>query len=115
MSRISAVILAGGPMHRATGVARALLPVHGMPLIGYVLEVVERLDPESITIVAGEGWSSIQDWVGARARVIEQHELYGSGHAVGLALGHLGKREGDLLVTYADRIFLREVTLRTIL
>ncbi|MBI3548209.1 MAG: NTP transferase domain-containing protein [Elusimicrobia bacterium] len=112
METLSAVVLAGGPKHRSTGAPRSLIPVHGVPLLSWALSLVEKLQPASITVVAGDGAELIEDCAHGRARVLEQKELYGSGHAVGLALESLGRPSGGLLVTYADRIFLKEETLR---
>jgi bifunctional UDP-N-acetylglucosamine pyrophosphorylase/glucosamine-1-phosphate N-acetyltransferase len=110
--KLASVILAGGAMHRATGdLPRMLLPFRGIPLLSYSLKLAEELKPSSITIVAGEGYAKIKEWVGGRAAVIEQREQLGSGQAVGLALNHLGDAGDDILVTYGDRIFLKKETL----
>ena len=115
MADIFAVILAGGPTHRSTGLPRVLLQVNGVPLLGHALDLIERFGPKEVVVVAGEGSEAIRKWVGDRARVIEQKDMFGSGHAVGLGLEALGGREGGLLVTYADRVLLREESVRSLL
>lgn len=112
MPDIFAVILAGGPLHRSTGTPRALFQVNGVPLLGHALNLIERFGPKEVVVVAGEGGKAIRTWVAGRARVIEQKDMFGSGHAVGLGLEALAGREGGLLVTYADRVLLREESLR---
>lgn len=115
MAHLHAVILAGGPMHRATGGPRTLLAVRGTPLLGYAIDLAERFEPEFITVVAGEGAEQIAAFAGPRAQVLRQVGELGSGHAVALAVEARRRTDGELLVIYADRIFLREETLRSLL
>lgn len=115
MADLFAIVLAGGPLHRSTGTPRVLFEVHGVPLLGHALNLIERFGPKEIVVVAGEGSVAIRKWVGDRARVIEQKDMFGSGHAVGLGLEALSGREGGLLVTYADRVLMREESVRSLM
>lgn len=115
MSAIAAMILAGGPAHRAEGVARALIPVRGVPLVGRTLSLTGRFEPGHVVVVAGEGYEAIRGWIGGRAETIRQERPYGSAHAASLALERLTDADDLLLVLYADRPLLTEATVRRLL
>lgn len=111
---LSCVVLAGGAKHRSSDEARVMMPVHGVPLLGHVLKLLEPLERQETLIVAGEGFDAVSGFVGGRARMVRQREPLGSGQAVGLALEQLAG-DGGVLIVYGDRIFLKAETLKSLL
>jgi bifunctional UDP-N-acetylglucosamine pyrophosphorylase/glucosamine-1-phosphate N-acetyltransferase len=116
MPNLRHVILAGGAAHRVESPSpRALLQVHGVPILGYALDLARTFEPRSITVVAKDGCAAIKSWVGEQAAIVEQKEDLGSGHALALALESLPSDTDEVLVTYADRIFLKKRSLQGLL
>lgn len=108
-----AVILAGGSQRRSTG-PRAIDLANGDPLLVDTLAMIERLCPTKTIVVAGDGCAEMREQLGSNVRFIEQKERLGSGHAVALGLDELKGREGGLLVTYADRVYITDKHLQAL-
>jgi bifunctional UDP-N-acetylglucosamine pyrophosphorylase/glucosamine-1-phosphate N-acetyltransferase len=112
----TAVILAAGLGTRMkSGLAKALHPLAGMPLIRHVLNAVAELDPEKVVLVLGHQ----ADRVGAAvadydAEVVMQAKQLGTGHAVQQAREALAGASGPVLVLCADTPLLTAGTLGSV-
>ncbi|HEX9861343.1 MAG TPA: NTP transferase domain-containing protein, partial [Nitrospirota bacterium] len=98
-----------------SGLAKALHPLAGMPLIRHVLNAVAELDPEKVVLVLGHQ----ADRVGAAvadydAEVVMQAKQLGTGHAVQQAREALAGASGPVLVLCADTPLLTAGTLGSV-
>ncbi|WP_119167766.1 bifunctional UDP-N-acetylglucosamine diphosphorylase/glucosamine-1-phosphate N-acetyltransferase GlmU [Algihabitans albus] len=119
-NRLAVVVLAAGMGTRMkSGQPKVLHQVAGKPLLRWVLEAAEELDPERIVVVVGPGMESAVAAAKPHAAVIQEDRL-GTAHAVQQALPLLiddqGSRgEGDILVLYGDTPFISPKTLKAML
>jgi bifunctional UDP-N-acetylglucosamine pyrophosphorylase/glucosamine-1-phosphate N-acetyltransferase len=95
----------------ASALPKALHPLAGRPLIGWVLETVQKLSPEKIVVVAAPGMDDLAAAV-APHKVAIQQVARGTGDAVRAALPELKGFSGDVLVLLADMPLLSLASLR---
>ncbi len=113
---LAVVILAAGKGTRMRSeLPKALHTVCGEPMLGLVLRKAEALGAKKIIVVAGYGVGRVREFVGNRARVVEQKKLLGSGHAVLQAARALSRWKGRVLVMYCDTPLVSTDTLSRIL
>jgi len=100
------VILAAG---KGTGMnsrdpnrSKVSYPILGRPMIDYVFETVESIEPSKIITVVGFGGETTKEIVKNRSEVVWQKELLGTGHAVQQTASVLGDLDGETLVIYGD-------------
>jgi glucose-1-phosphate thymidylyltransferase len=84
---------------------KPLVTVAGKPVLGHVLDMLEGLETEEIIFIVGYLGEQIEEYVNQHydfpARYIEQKELKGQAHAIGLAREHV---DGPVLIIFVDTI-----------
>ncbi|MEM7043396.1 MAG: bifunctional UDP-N-acetylglucosamine diphosphorylase/glucosamine-1-phosphate N-acetyltransferase GlmU [Pseudomonadota bacterium] len=115
---LTAVILAAGKGTRMkSGRAKVLHPLAGRTLIGHVLAIAGRLEPEKAVVVLAEGMDDVEAEVARTpfsTDVAIQDPPLGTGHAL-MAAQDLLPAEGDVLVLYGDTPLLTAGTLMQLL
>jgi len=122
MSRFShpetaALVLAAGMGKRMkSDLAKVLHPMAGTPLLGHVLQALDRLGVGRVLVVIGHQRERVrQTFAEAEVEWIVQAEQRGTGHAVLMAGPALEAFEGTLLVVCGDTPLLRASTLHALL
>jgi UDP-N-acetylglucosamine diphosphorylase/glucosamine-1-phosphate N-acetyltransferase len=110
---IRAVVLAAGKGKRLgsekTGIAKVMRRAAGRPLLAYVLEALDFIEPEKTVIVVGyKREQIIEAFPGYRFAA--QEEQLGTGHALACARGEIVSPEADVLVCCGDMPMLRRET-----
>ena len=111
---MKAIILAAGKgtrLHSAEAeMPKALHDLRGRPLISYVLENLDFLQPKDIIIVVGFLGEKVKAALGDQYRYVEQKELNGTARATMCAEPLLAGNTEPVLVCYCDMPFLRRET-----
>ncbi len=114
MERCKAIILAAGKGSRlqseADAIPKALRQVNGKALIDYVLEGIDFVAPEDITIVIGFLGEKIQAYLGDRYHYAVQKEQNGTAHAMLCAEETASGFDGPVLCLYCDMPLLSRDT-----
>jgi bifunctional UDP-N-acetylglucosamine pyrophosphorylase/glucosamine-1-phosphate N-acetyltransferase len=116
--RLVALILAAGKGRRfKSGKPKVLHPILGKPMVGLVVESVERLKPEELYVVIGaDGEEARTALAGHDVHFINQKEGQGSGRAVFSAESALRRhRNQDVLVVPGDMPLIRPGTLKNLI
>jgi bifunctional UDP-N-acetylglucosamine pyrophosphorylase / glucosamine-1-phosphate N-acetyltransferase len=110
------VILAAGLGTRMkSGVAKALHPLAGRPLIRHVLDAATAVEPEKIILVLGHQADKVRSaTTGYRIEIALQREQLGTGHAVRQAVDGLAGTSGPVLVLCADTPLITAETLESV-
>lgn len=111
--KIFSIVLAGGQGKRMKSkLYKVLHPVCGKPMVGHVMDVLERLDCSRNVVVVGHGAEKVQEYLQNRAEFALQEQQLGTGHAALQAGKLLAKEEGLTLVVCGDTPLIREESLR---
>jgi len=100
-----AVVLAGGRGTRMqSDLPKVLFPVHGRPMIHWVLDALDRAGVEQKIVVVGYRADLVQEELSGRAgvRFALQEQQLGTGHAVQMAIPYLKDHAGRVLVVAGD-------------
>jgi len=85
---------------------KPLVNVAGKPILGHILDRLAGLDLERVVFVVGYLGEQIRDYVESNydlpTRYVEQKELLGQAHAIGLTREHI---RGPVLIAFVDTIF----------
>ena len=111
------VILAAGLGTRMkSGLAKALHPLAGVPLVRHVLNTAAELDPEKTILVLGHQAGKVRDAVGsAGVEIVLQSEQLGTGHAVLQAREAFSNAGGPVVILCSDTPLLTSGALRAAL
>lgn len=117
---LAVVILAAGQGKRMgnPNVAKVLAPLHGRPLLGYVLDQARALHPEKIVPIIGHQRDAVRAFVEIEcpeAQCVEQVEQLGTGHAVQQTKPLLGALHSDVIILSGDVPLLSSQTLQVLL
>jgi bifunctional UDP-N-acetylglucosamine pyrophosphorylase/glucosamine-1-phosphate N-acetyltransferase len=101
----------------ASGVAKVLHAVGGLPLVGHVARAAGGLGAGRVVVVHGPGMEAVVAAVraalpGVPVAGAEQAERLGTGHAVLMAREALAGRPGPVVVVYGDTPLIGTATLR---
>jgi len=112
---MKAVILAGGKGSRLGSITeeipKGLCPVGGRPLMDYVLENLGAFAPQDIVIVVKYLKEKImQRYAGCGFTFVDQVEMLGTGHAVGVTETVLRDYRGPVLTAFCDMPLLDRKT-----
>lgn len=100
------VILAAGRGTRMnSSMPKVMHKVAGRPMINWLIEAAESLDPEKIIVVTAPDMDEVADAVRPHLTAI-QVEQKGTGDAVKPALAHLKDFDGKVLILLGDEPFL---------
>ncbi len=110
------VILAAGKGKRMGNpdLAKVLAPLHGRPLLGYVLDQARALRPDAIVPIIGHQRDAVRAYVVEEcpeARCVEQLEQLGTGHAVLQTRPLLMDAQADVIILSGDVPLLTSDTL----
>jgi len=96
---------------------KVLVPVHGRPMIAYVLDTLDRAGIDRVVVVVGYRASDVQAALADRRRIefVMQSEQLGTGHAVMMCREQLAQHEGPVLVVAGDSPLMQADSLRTLL
>lgn len=112
------IILAAGKGTRMdSDLAKVLHPLCGKPLVAWVLEAAQGLQPARIVAVVGHQAARVQSEIAPRFPHVEyatQSEMLGTGHAVMQAEAALQDFEGDIIITCGDAPLITEATFRAL-
>ncbi len=116
--RKAAVILAAGKGTRLKSVLpKALHPICGKPMLGYLVDRALAAGCEKIVVVAGYKIELVREYLkslglGKKLVCVEQKEQLGSGHAVLQSAPALKGFSGAVYVFYCDTPLIRQETVK---
>jgi bifunctional UDP-N-acetylglucosamine pyrophosphorylase/glucosamine-1-phosphate N-acetyltransferase len=116
MDNLGIIILAGGEGKRMRSkLPKVLHPICGKPMIQYVMETTNGLDPAIRVIVVGHKADEVKAFLspllGPKDKIVLQPQQLGTGDAVKVGLQGMDGFRGDLLILGADTPFLSMETL----
>lgn len=111
---IAVVILAAGQGKRMlSDLPKVLHEINGRPMVRYVIDAVQALDPESIVVVTGHQAERVESaCADTGVMFARQAQQLGTGHAVMQALPLLADFTGTVVVLNGDVPGLRSETIR---
>ncbi len=106
------VLAAGQGTRMKSDLPKVLHPVLGRPMVRWVLDAVDALEPDSTVVVVGHGAEQVADVLPQGTVTAVQHEQKGTGHATLIGLGAIDWSPGDaVVVVYGDVPLLTGATL----
>ncbi|WP_269671016.1 bifunctional UDP-N-acetylglucosamine diphosphorylase/glucosamine-1-phosphate N-acetyltransferase GlmU [Paenibacillus sp. 481] len=111
MRRMAIVLAAGQGKRMKSKLYKVLHPVCGTPMVGHVLNAVERVQCERNVVVVGHGAEIVKGHLGDRAEFVLQAEQLGTGHAVKQAKALLDGEQGTTIVICGDTPLVTPETL----
>jgi bifunctional UDP-N-acetylglucosamine pyrophosphorylase/glucosamine-1-phosphate N-acetyltransferase len=110
----AAIILAAGHGKRMKSkLAKVLHPVAGMPMLFYLLDLVERLEIQKTFVIVGHQADKVTEAVsGRKVTCLLQDPPLGTGHAVLQAKEELKGFDGTVLILSGDTPLLRGETIQ---
>ena len=112
---LAVIVLAAGEGTRMRSARpKVLHEVARRPMIGHVLDQVAALKPARTLVIVGKDMDAVEAAV-APAEAVVQSPPLGTGHAVKVALDHLGDWSGTILVVYGDTPLITAATLAALL
>ncbi len=113
--KLRIVILAAGIGSRMkSSKAKVLHELAGRPLISWLIDAAEQLNPEKIIVVTAPQMDDVRAVVAPHDTVI-QHKAQGTGDAVKAALPALEGFEGDVLVLLGDAPLMAHDTMQDLI
>lgn len=115
MNRYSVILAAGKGTRmksRDVNYSKVSFPILGKALVNYVLDAVESIDVTENVVVVGFGGEVTKSLVEDRAKVVWQHEILGTGHALMQSAPVLEGKKGCTIVLCGDTPLLRGETLQ---
>jgi len=109
----AAVILAAGMGTRMkSALHKVMHPIAGRPMLGHLLDSVDKLAPAQKVVVVGSGREQVEPLVADyRGSVVVQEPQLGTAHAVRQAEAVLQGFDGDVLILYGDTPFVSAGTM----
>ena len=93
--------------------SKVAYPILGKPLINYVIDACKPLGLKDIFTVVGYGGKATEECVKNDSKVVWQHEILGTGHAL-MQVKELADKDGDIIVVSGDVPLLTTQTLRKV-
>lgn len=113
---IMGIVLAGGQGKRMKSkLYKVLHPVCGKPMVGHVIEVLEKIQTSRTVVIVGHGAEAVQEYLGNRVEYAIQEQQLGTGHAAMQAEAMLGAEEGISIVICGDSPLVSEQSLRKLI
>ena len=94
--------------------SKVAYPILGKPLINYVIDAVKPLGLKEIYTVVGYGGKATEACVKEDSKVVWQHEILGTGHAL-MQVKELADKDGDIIVVGGEMALLTTETLKKVL
>lgn len=115
MNRMAVVLAAGQGKRMKSKLYKVLHPVCGKPMVGHVVDTVEKAACQEIVVVTGHGAALVQSYLEGRARFALQEQQLGTGHAVRQAESLLAGKEGTTIVICGDTPLVTAETIEAML
>ncbi|WP_285891408.1 bifunctional UDP-N-acetylglucosamine diphosphorylase/glucosamine-1-phosphate N-acetyltransferase GlmU [Paenibacillus pasadenensis] len=115
MKRMAVVLAAGQGKRMKSKLYKVLHPVCGKPMVGHVMDTVEKAACEEIVVVTGHGAAQVQSFLEGRAKFVLQEQQLGTGHAVQQAEALLSGKEGTTIVICGDTPLVTAETIESML
>ncbi|MFA5090705.1 MAG: NTP transferase domain-containing protein [Candidatus Omnitrophota bacterium] len=113
---IAVIILAAGKGSRMkSDMPKALHPICGRQMIGYVLDLARGLKVKKTVIVLGHKLEQVRQILPFGTKVVMQKRLLGTADAIKQALPALAGFRGTVLILYADNPLLKKETIERLL
>lgn len=113
-----AIVLAAGKGKRLQSelhdLPKVLREANGRPLLAHVLDNIDFLKKDDVTIVIGYKGEKVEEQAGPEFHYAWQREQLGTGHAVQMAVHELENYDGPVLICYGDMPLIRESTYRNL-
>lgn len=110
---MKAIVLAAGKgtriIKKGDDFPKAMKPLLGKPLLGYVLDSLSFLPKKDITVVVGYRREKITEAFGGYNFVVQEQQL-GTGHAVKVCEESFAGYDGPVLITLGDMPMIRPET-----
>ncbi len=115
LKRMAVVLAAGKGKRMKSKLYKVLHPVCGKPMVGHVLDAVQKVNCERSVVVVGHGAEAVQSFLGDRAEYALQSEQLGTGHAVRQAEPLIGSEQGTTIVICGDTPLVTPETLENLI
>jgi len=124
MRDLAVVILAAGKgvrmksdlPDRQAGLPKVFHEILGEPMLSYVIDTVEKLDPRETYLVVGHKRDLIMDYYKERKlKFVTQEEQLGTGHAVMQVKPYLEDFKGTVLILNGDVPLITEKTVQKLI
>ncbi len=104
MNSVAAIILAAGKGSRinAQNTNKVLLTLAGKPMIGYTVDILNKLNISTIIVVVGHQKQQVKKYLGNKVEYMTQKRQLGTGHAVMQAMKALPESCSEVIVLYGD-------------
>src|SRR5690606_37377396 len=102
MGRYGIVLAAGQGKRMRSKTYKVLHPVCGKPMVGHVVDALERMKMDETYVVVGHGADAVRAYLGDRATYVMQQEQLGTGHAVMQAAPLLAQETGSTVIVCGD-------------
>jgi bifunctional UDP-N-acetylglucosamine pyrophosphorylase/glucosamine-1-phosphate N-acetyltransferase len=102
MSHIAVILAAGKGTRMKTDLPKVMHAIAGRSMLAWVLDAVQATQPTRTVVVVGHEADQVVDSLPDGVEHCLQAEQHGTGHAVSVALEHLGQIDGDVLVVPGD-------------
>lgn len=113
---IACIILAAGKGERMKSILpKALHPLCGRPMLGYVLDLVRELKIKKSVCVLGYKHAEVKKFVPKGIKIAIQKRLVGTADAVKVGLSALKGLKGTILILYADIPLLKKESLEKLI
>ena len=93
--------------------SKVAYPILGKPLINYVIDAVKPLGVKEIYTVVGYGGKNTEACVKNDSKVVWQHQILGTGHAL-MQVKELEDKDGDVIVVGGEMALLTTETVRKV-
>jgi bifunctional UDP-N-acetylglucosamine pyrophosphorylase / glucosamine-1-phosphate N-acetyltransferase len=118
MTEPLAIVLAAGQGTRMkSDLPKVLCPALGRPMIDFVIDALLAGGVKKIVVVVGYRSDDVRAHLAGRAEIqfVEQTERLGTGHAVKMALGHIQKHTGPVMVVAGDSPMIQTTSVQRVL
>jgi len=120
LTGLAVIVLAAGQGKRMhSTLPKVLHPVAGRPMLSYVLDVAESLDPDSIIAVIGHERDQVRDFLNTRQQpllqVVEQPTQQGTGDAILKTKEAIGRNIDKVIILNGDVPLLTSQTLERLI
>jgi len=112
------IILAAGKGTRMkSDLAKVLHTINDRPMVDYVIDTGNKLNPETIYLVVGHQADKVKEATSQYSNItyVEQTEQLGTGHAVMVVAPSLKTRKGTTIILCGDVPLLKSNTIETLL
>jgi bifunctional UDP-N-acetylglucosamine pyrophosphorylase / glucosamine-1-phosphate N-acetyltransferase len=117
MKLLDVIVLAAGHGKRMhSTLPKVLHKLAGKPLLQYIVETVQGLQPHEVYVVYGNGGGQVPKYLSHLAvNWVKQEELLGTGHAVAQAIPEIKQDDNHILILLGDTPLVSLATLQKLI